>query len=253
MGKEEQLYEILAVDKDDFRLSGDRRLARVNEAMSWPRGSQGNMKFYEIWACKTHKVKLGKPGKEAAPNYDRCRYKDGHRGNNPNDMRPCIWTLKDLIDKNASFTNVFDELQTLSRGNERVLELLACLLFRSAFMMDHVDIGNGKWRYLPDKYVVQIINKYTPPVFGVPLEVFLHYLDALAWNEDVKYYSLGYDITKATGRQNNLLTCVNLIGVFLDRIPISKFAGAFARPPIGLSAISRKKAIEIFPLLKEIN
>jgi len=247
-----ELNILLAVTKEDIKASGAKRMARVAESLSWKKGAQDKKVFYEIWSGGSYKIKLGKPGKEAATDYDRCRYKDGHKGNNPNDMWPSIWNSKGVIDKSATFINVFDELQTLLRSNENALELIACLLFRSAFMGDHVDIGSERWRYKPPAKVMNIIKKYAEPVFGVPIEVFLYYLDALAWNEDVKYHTLGYDITKDTGRQNNLLTCVNLIGVFLDRVPISKFAGGFARPPVGISAISRKKAFEILPLINPV-
>ncbi|MCA9327294.1 hypothetical protein KDA14_02075, partial [Candidatus Saccharibacteria bacterium] len=86
-------------------------------------------------------------------------------------------------------------------------------------------------------------------IYGVPPLVFLHYLNALALNEDVKYHTLGYDIVTGTGRRNNMLTCVNLIGVFLGGVSIVEFAGQFSRPPAGISAISQKKMREILPLL----
>ncbi len=249
--EEIELRRLLSVEKTDFSNAKVRKMVRINEAIAWPAGtSQVNKAYQAIWAGNQYEVRLGKPGKEAEPTYDACRYKDGHKGNNPNDMWPCIWDGKRIIDKSATFTDVFDELQALIRTEPVCLELIACLLFRSAFMIDHIDIGGGRWRYHPPRYVVDLIAQYAPSAYGVPTEVFLHYLDALAWNEDVKYHTLGYDITKGgTGRENNLLTCVNIIGVFLDKIPLSKFAGAFARPPVGISAISRKKALEVFPLL----
>lgn len=246
-----ELRRVLAVDKTAFSIGKERKVARINEAIGWPAGtSQTNKAYQTIWAGKQYEVRLGKPGKEAERLYAMCRYKDGHKGNNPNDMWPCIWDGKRILEKSATFIDVFDELQALMRAEPICLELMACLLFRSAFMVDHVDVGGGRWRYHPPRHIVDIIRTFAPSAFGVPVEAFLHYLDALAWNEDVKYHTLGYDVTKGgTGRENNLLTCVNIIGVFLDKIPLSKFAGAFARPPVGISAISRKKAFETFALL----
>lgn len=252
--EEIELRRLLSVEKSSYATAKERKMVRVLEAKGWPHGtSQVNKTYQTIWTGKQYEVRLGKPGKEAEPSYDKCRYKDGHKGNNPNDMWPCIWDGKRILEKSATFTDVFDELQALIRVEPICLELIACLLFRSAFLIDHVDIGGGRWRYHPPRHVVELISKYAPSAFGVPIETFLHYLDALAWNEDVKYHTLGYDITKGgTGRENNLLTCVNIIGVFLDKIPLSKFAGAFARLPVGISAISRKKALETFSLLNPI-
>jgi hypothetical protein len=249
-----ELRRLLAVSKPDFAAAKERKMARVREAISWPSGtSQVNKAYQTVWPGSQYEVRLGKPGKEAEEGYALCRYKDGHKGNNPNDMWPCIWDGKRIIEKSATFIDVFDELQALIRTDPHCLELIGCLLFRSAFMIDHIDEGGGRWRYHPPQRVVEIISGYAPSAFGVPMEAFLHYLDALAWNEDVKYYTLGYDITRGgTGRENNLLTCVNIIGVFLDKIPLSKFAGAFARPPVGISAISRKKALETFSLLNPV-
>lgn len=246
---EVELRRVLAIEPAAFKAAFARRAASIAEARNWAGGTQSNKKPVAIWKNHQHEVRLLKPGKEAAPGYDRCRYKDGHKGNNPNDMLPDIWDGKRYLEKNASFTDVFDELQALIRAEPVALELIGCLLFRAAFMADHIDEGGDRWRYHPPQAIVSTIARYAPSAFGVPIEVFLHYLDALAWNEDVKYDTLGYDIKTGTGRQNNLLTCVNIIGVFLDKIPLSKFAGAFARPPVGISAISRKRALEVFPLL----
>ena len=118
-------------------------------------------------------------------------------------------------------------------------------------MADYKEIETGKWRYSPPSSIIEELRNNIDKIYGVPPLVFLHYLNALALNEDVKYFTLGYDITKDTGRRNNLLTCVNLIGVFLDRVSIVDFAGSFSRQPAGISAISQRKMREIFPLLNE--
>jgi hypothetical protein len=117
-------------------------------------------------------------------------------------------------------------------------------------MVDHSKDSNGDWRYIPPQSIINLITSETSTIKGIPILAFLHYLDAIGLNEDVKYNTLGYDTTKGYGRRNNMLTCVNLIAVILERYSISKFAGSFAKPPVGVSPISFKKALEIFPYLE---
>jgi hypothetical protein len=249
----QQLNNLLKVDKNDLtpRISGKKREDRIAEAISWNSGVVGNLEYHTIFSEGEYSIRLGKPGKEAAQDYNMCKYKDGHRGNNPNDMRPVIFK-NNILQENqvASFTEIFNELQTLGRADEYSLELIACLLFRSAYMIDHIETLSGIWRYDIPVEILNKIEEKLPIADNIPIKVFLHFLDALAWNEDTKYHTLGFNIKDGTGRKNNLLTCVNLIGVLLNKVPISKFAGSFSRPPIGISAISNKEALQIFPLLK---
>jgi hypothetical protein len=246
------LMSLLTLSKDETstKVAGSKRLASVEEARQWPSGPDVEHKQPTVIFDKgRYTVRLSKPGKEAAPDYQRVRYTDGHTGNNPNDMRPEITEDGKLMERNASFTDVFDELQKLSRASLEGLELMGCLLARSAFMADHKEVSPGIWRYSPPEKAIQELSERIPLIYGVPVEVFLHYLNALALNEDVKYHTLGYDVRLGYGRRNNLLTCVNLVGVLLDRVGIASFAGSFSRPPAGISAISLTKMREIFPSL----
>jgi len=243
----------LKVSHNDVSIgvAGAKRLVQVAEAKTWPSGTQEQQIFQTVWQGANYSIRLGKPGKEAASDYVGCKYQDGHRGNNPNDMRPSIFRDGVLVEKHiASFVQIFDEIQKLSEaGDDDALELIGALLFRSAFMVDHKEISQGVWRYQPPVEVLTELNRVLPLAEGLPIEVFLQFLEALAWNEDVKYDTLGYDIRTGTGRRNNLLTCVNLIGVLLNEVRISKFAGNFGRPPVGISSISNVEAYRIFPAL----
>jgi hypothetical protein len=198
-------------------------------------------------------VQLSKPGKEAASEYMGARYKDGHFGNNPNDMRPEIIKGDEMVKGLASFTEIFEELQRLHLVSTEGIKLIACLLARSAYMLDHIVDSPGVWRYSPPPNIVEKIARLIPDAEGVPVEVFLHYLDALALNEDVKYLTLGYDIKTGPGRRNNLLTCVHVIAVMLGLASIAKFAGSFSSIPRGISPIAYKTMLEIFPVLLEAN
>ncbi len=254
VNNKKKIKEFLKVSSEDLRRAvfTNKRMSRIEESIGWENGKEKNMIFYCIWENGKYSVALGKPGKEAATEYDRCKYKSGKIGNNPNDMCPVIRIDGKRLEKNSTFTDVFNEFQKLGKENEDSLDLIACLLFRSAFMIDHKEVRSGVWRYCPPVEIISMITANTPTALDVPTEVFLHYLDALAWNEDTKYFTLGYDIIKNnTGRINNLLTCVNIIGVMLGRISLVSFAGSFSRPPSGVSAISRKRAKEVFPYLEE--
>lgn len=232
-------------------IAGERRQDLVNEAIAWPKGDSQDQKIStNLFIKNEFTVRLSKPGKEAAPTYDRCKYKDGTIGNNPNDMRPEITVNGKLIDKNPTFSDIFDEFIKIHAVNPKSMELLGYLLSRNAYMADHKEIEPGIWRYAPQKNAVEELSNMIGPVYnGVPIEVFLHHMDALALNEDVKYYTLGYDIRLDTGRRNNLLTCVHLIAVLKGDISIAKFAGGFARPPSGISAISKKEMYRVIPSL----
>lgn len=222
----------------------------MEEALTWPSGPNIDHKESTLVFEKgRYSVRLSKPGKEAAPGYARAKYKDGTRGRNPNDMRPEITVDGKLMEKNASFLNVFDELYKLHNNSPEGVELMGYLLARSAFMADHKELSPGIWRYDPPEEIIERLAQLVPEIYGVPVEVFLHYLNALALNEDTKYRTLGYDIRTGVGRRNNMLTCVNLIGVLLDRISIVAFAGDFSRPPAGIAAISITKMREILPAL----
>lgn len=246
------LKKFLKVDKEQMKpkISGAKRMACVKEAIAFSKGLSPEDKIYEsIWSNGDYEVYLGKPGKEALTTYQLCKHKDGRKTNNENDMLPVIYHNGNDLLKRASFTEVFNQLQHLFNVDKEVLEVIACLMFRNAFMLDHKEVHDNQWRYLPNQGVIKIIMDRIPMIYDVPLEVFLHYLDLLAWNEDTKYFTLGYDITLGTGRRNNMLTCMNLIGVLLARVSIVDFAGQFSRPPTGISAISAKKAFEKFEWL----
>ena len=86
-------------------------------------------------------------------------------------------------------------------------------------------------------------------VDGLPLRVFLQVVEAIALNEDVKYTSRAGGLTTA-GRVNTMLTFAHLCGVFTGRADLGSFAGAFARPPLGLSPLSQKDVRLLFPLLE---
>lgn len=250
----QQLRAALAVPNAQLgAISRPRRKAAIIEAKTWPCGeSYQDQLFTIVSMCAGCQVVLGKPGKEAEPGYAR---------HNAHDMTP--WVIEGGVRSNStpSFNDVFREFQHMAasygeegRVGEACLELMACLLFRAAYMLDHKDVGDGCWRYAPPEDVLVILDRDMPVVFdlGIPTQAFLHLIDALAWNEDVKYNPEPETGLRPTGRQNTLLTCVNVIGMFLDRVSVVDVLGEMARMR-GVAPITQKAALQHFELLRPLN
>lgn len=230
-----------------------RRIEALYEALSWEKGSsQENRKVNNLYKLEDYIVGVAKPGKEAAPDYKSCRHYITHeKTNNPNDMLPFILKSGGVLGENMTFAGMFERLEKLIRADMFGLELIGTLLFRAAFMLDHKKNCEGNWRYFPPEDVMKIIDKKIQFVSEFPVRVFLHFLEVLSLNEDVKIHTLGYnDLPHDYGRINTLLTFAHLIAVFLNRRSLAKFAGGFARPPSGMAPLPKTKiALECFPLL----
>lgn len=239
------------------RLSLPRRVEAICEAISWPKSADGNPVWTEVWASGGYRVCLGKPGKEAAWIAPKKA--------NVNDMIPSVFEGSIRVDYTPSFGAVWREIEMLvkSPGNSSA-ELLAGLLFRAAYMLDHTRTDNGVWRYTPPEPVVAEIERLTPVVHTtagkeLPIRVFLHLIEALSLNEDVKYYTLGEAesvghgkerIKTGIGRRNNLSTCAHIIAVILGRQSVVDFGDNMSRRR-GVAPLTVPSAKRLFPLLSE--
>ena len=236
-----------------------RRNAMMDEAILFPRGASVDAKvFTQLYSHENYSLKVGKPGKEFAST--QIKYKDGHKGNNPSDMTPTTFKDNQFSSRIGSFEEIFKQFIRFVPKYDS-LELLGCLMVRNAMVLDHTQNENGNWRYSPPVDVIDAINENLPDGFGEPIEVFLSYIELIALNEDTKYRTLGYDISKGIGRYNNLLTYANIIKIILHRrnasesdflLELMKFAGGLVRPPVGLNPISLKAALIAFPQLKPL-
>jgi len=229
-----------------------RRVEMTTEAIGWPKGkNQEKRKITEIYKANNFIVAVGKPGKEAAPDFKRKHYITGVETNNKNDMNPFIMENGKKVGNDLTFEAMFEQIEHLMHADMFGLELLGMLIFRMAFMLDHKQNDKGNWRYVPPSKSIFILNKRLPKVGDVSVEVFLYFLDVLALNEDVKVHTLGHENAKYDyGRINTLLTFAHLVSVFLNRRSLAKFAGNFARPPSGMAPMPKIKGVfETFPLL----
>lgn len=230
-------------------VSADFRGRAAEEAISWKGGKQEEKSFYSLYKFQNFEVLLGKPGKEAALEYNRCRHKDGRMGSNINDMTP---TLKENGENHAnkfSFDDVFRML--ISIKDKMVLEVLGAVLFRMSYMLEYKVNEEGNIRLKNSKEVIDFFEEKQPLIKNIPILVFLQMIEVISLNEDVKYHTLGYNdqFKNATGKRNNILTYVRLIAVLLEREDFGSFIGSFARPPVGISPISSAIAYNCFPQL----
>lgn len=236
-----KLAKLLELKPEEIKAAKALREKSIEDAVVLKKGpSREQMQYHVLWSGHGYEVGAGKPGKETTRTIP-----------NPHDMWPFIRKNGKFEDKSATFKDIFHELEKMSRKSVHSLELLGCLLARSAVMLDH-QVIDGRVIYTPPMQVVEEISKEIPTMFNVPLSVFLQYLDTIALNEDVKYQrnlnSKGKKYNRSAGRPNNLLTCVHLIAVLLERASIVDFGYGFAQQR-GVSAL--KKNIDgIFPLLK---
>ncbi len=237
-----KLTKILQFDPAEIKEAKALRTKSIEDAIALQGGpSRGEMLHYVLWAGHGYEVGVGKPGKET-------------ERKNPNiyDMWPFIRKGGVFDEKSASFGDIFHELEHMSNKSKYSLELLGCLLARSALMLDH-KIEDGSVVYVPSEVVLEEIKKDISSMFNVPLEVFLQYLETIALNEDVKYQknlnTKGKPYSKSAGRPNNLLTCAHLIAVLLGKAGIVDFAYGFAQQR-GVSAIKVSQLPSCFPMLE---
>jgi hypothetical protein len=239
-----------------------RRAAVITEAINWPKGSIENKLYREIYSYKDYKVKLGIPGKEAAPGYPKL---------NEDDMTPTVFHKAKKMDFTPTFLEIFRDFQNAALSSSShldatAMEYLAALLFRSAYMLDHEATESGSYRWMPNSTVVEELSKLMNGRLGVslthpdgsssalPLIVYLQLVEALAINEDVKYQANSDEFKvkglpkNDAGRKNTLLTCVHVIGVILGRIPVHELMGS-ASNGRGVAPLGISRAVQAFPIL----
>ena len=179
----------------------NKRLELIQLAIAWEGTTpQNHFIIHNVWkypADPSYIVCFGKFGKEYYEN-----------GKNCNDMKPCVFKDNAIVD---SFRGRFDDIFALledcgKRGMTDVVKAFSILFFRNALLLDHNNNG-GTYNYCPPQELVDYICTHYPTYEGIPMEVYLHTLDAIGFNEDVKYYTQE-KLQKKTGigRENNMKT-----------------------------------------------
>jgi len=241
---QQELRRLLALPDGRLgALSADRRIESILEAKWHPTGPDlANQVVTPLYGpFGDLGVGVAKPGKETEESRDIV---------NPYDMTPVVLNTGVDTGYRPTFADIFRSLQTLGadEATRPALEVIAALMTRNAFMLDHEETPEGNWRYTPPELAVRYLEGVVDDLDGIPPRVFLFLTEALALNEDVKYYVLKGELT-ASGRQNNLLTCTHIAAVFLDMAGLVPFAYGLTRGR-GVAPLSQQKLRTLFPLLQ---
>ena len=211
----------------------------IDEAISYPgnKETKGNFIFTKIWEGENYSVEFGKYGKEY--------YREEKR--NVNDMAPTIFNKGVKCEYDASFRAIFRLLEDLNNiGDTKSLLILGCLFVRNAFLVDHIHTAAG-YRYVIPHDALEYLKEHVNVHAGIPIEAFLIYVDAIAWQEDVKYTTLGKPITSDVGRKNNMLTYARFVACLLGRSSYAEMLNKFS---MGVSALPKNEIATTFPELE---
>lgn len=182
------------------------RKKRIEEALSWSMGGREHPHRHIVTRLPDGlDVYFLKPGKEVF----------NERRPNPHDMTPLVGSG----DERLRFDQIWSCLSKVSVIDFDAFKQVLTLIYRNAYLLDHVEVERGKLRYLPNEGVQGLIDEIQAKAGHVlPYGVlgFLHFLDLLGWNEDVKYHvengrptfegHYGYKV----GRPNTFLTCIRV-------------------------------------------
>jgi len=228
------------------------------------------------------KIFIQYPGKESRK-YKKNESKRKETAIRPWDFRPRLYIpnnndhLEDMS-FGAMWATIFKTADKVGGKNKKeILRMFATLLYRMAFMLDHVELKTFKtqirdvtykknsktkfsrkagktfprlFKYKPNKQVLNYIADKCPRWGEMSFEGFLFYNELLAWNEDCKYYypkNHANDTIKwidKTGRVHTLLTHIRILGHMLGEVPLSDIFDGFARQK-GISPASKDEILKI--------
>lgn len=227
-----------------------KRLELIDIAIQWPgETTKETMIFNNVWeypSNSSYTVCLGKYGKEF--------YESGQTGNgqkNSNDMRPTV--LKDgcIVDSvRGRFDDIFRlmELCHSKENGQELLKAFAILFYRNALLLDHQIVARH-YLYEPPQSLIDVICASLPSYEGIPMEVYIHFLDAIGLNEDVKYFTQQkLQNGKGIGRENNMKTYAHDACCLLGHVSWADFIYKLIRN-FGVSPISNKDMATFFPEL----
>jgi len=192
-----------------------KRTARINEAINFSEGTFENPTKNIISLLpngkETYFLKPGKETRRLVPNIY--------------DMSPNVGVNGNSETEGWEFQKIWEYLIKISIINQITFKKVLVILYRNCFLLDNTDIGSGIIRYLPSEELLKYINnlndyalvdgfkdKFNTNEIGL-LE-YLHFIDLLAWNEDVKYhvYEGKPDFVqrnKNVGRVNTVLSVIS--------------------------------------------
>ncbi|MCX6650287.1 MAG: hypothetical protein NT131_01305 [Methanomassiliicoccales archaeon] len=189
-----------------------KRIQLINEAIAWEGSIEAPREHVVGHSNDGAILSFKKPGKEAKA------------GTNPNDMRPTI-KFGDSPLPSPSFAFIWKELTKIAVIDFEAFRAILILIYRSAYLLDHEENGEGRLRYSPSPKIKECITALDHFVGDKTefrsVDGLLRFIDLLGWNEDVKYHSFegkgtftegknaGKSKTKI-GRVNTFLTCIRI-------------------------------------------
>jgi len=216
------------------------------------------LEWIEIYNIDGYSLGFHKPGKE----FFR------ERGQNINDMQPYIIKDNEKVQIDESFAQIWKSFSKVYNDQD-LLHIIGCIFYRNAFLMDHKEIDGRIRLFLPEESIKSLGGF---KISGIPISIYLYYLDLIATNEDVKYYTKAlvkndkkykgktYEQRRkifsgdGVGRRNTLLTFCNVISVIFGLDNPTEHTTHWAQFAAGMGngvcPIKLKDALEVFPYLK---
>jgi hypothetical protein len=139
-------------------------------------------------------------------------------------MFPNVGSNNQSETENYTFEIMWEYLIKISIINQITFKKVLVILYRLCFLLDHKEVGPGKIRYSPSKDLSDYIGKIAFSLEDgfkdkfkkeeIGLWEYLHFIDLIGWNEDVKYHVTNSrpdfkTIDKRTGRVNTILTIIS--------------------------------------------
>ena len=192
-----------------------QRSVRIAEAIAFESGTIAEPTKTLISTLPNQKesyfLKPGKETQRATPNI--------------HDMFPNVGSNNESETDGFTFEVIWEYLIKISIISKSTFKKVLVLLYRNCFLLDHKEIEEGKLRYLPSKDLSDYINNIEEFVLKdgfmdkfktkeIGLLEYLHFIDLLGWNEDVKYHIVNGEpdfkkYGKKVGRVNTILSVIS--------------------------------------------
>jgi hypothetical protein len=193
----------------------EKRTSRILEAINFSSGTKDLPIKHSIDTLPNGlEVYFLKPGKEVFREKNPKKY----------DMKPVVGENNSKF----SFSDVFKIISKVSMADKTISKILLIMIYRIAYMLDYQEISKNVVRFNPEKEIKDTLlelNEKTSSYFPEYGFIgFLHFLDILAWNEDIKYHCIdgiiSFEKNLNTGRINNLLSYISVpsnFQLFIDK------------------------------------
>ena len=193
----------------------NKRRKRIEEAISFKSGTiEIPLKHLISFLPNDKETYFFKPGKETL-----------RKAPNVYDMSPNVGKKGISDTESWTFEKIWEYLIKISIISQSTFKKVLALLYRNCFLLDHQEIKEGIFRYLPSDNILLYINNIEEFVLKdgfkekfktkeIGLLEYLHFIDLLAWNEDVKYHIIDgkpdfLKYNNKVGRVNTILSVIS--------------------------------------------